>query len=303
MSSTLPLRQLRSLMQPTGSTISSLCEKEGLSHETISVDAGEFNPATLHFIGCGARTPGNVLLYFHGGGYIFPLTPGHFKFARAAAGKSNLVILEYTLAPELKYPGQLAQAAAALRYLLEQHDASEITVAGDSAGGNLTLAVLAHLRQPHPRIQPVFEGEQKQLRGALCISPRCANDCTALSYTLNAHKDIISSHAMELFTSRWEPVKEDVWATPLAGVGDFWANVHAKRVLIVAGTDEVYVDDIKQFGQVIGSKQQTNSKVELVICGGEIHVQAVFDHEAGNWDGAMLKVVLRWLQDLEGDGS
>lgn len=306
---TLPLSQARALQRPSGCTIASLCKADNLRHETVELDAGSTFPrATLHFIDCdpAARSVSgngkNVLLYFHGGGYISPLSAGHFKFARAAAQRlhAKCVLLEYTLAPELKYPGQLAQAAAALRYLLQYHDAADVTIAGDSAGGNLALGVLAHLRDPHPLVRPVFEGEgedqQRHLRAALCISPRCANECDAASYTYNASKDIVSKATMEMFNSNWEPVKEEVWATPLAGKKEFWGDVHAKKVLLLAGTDEVYVDDIRQFGELLGSS--SNADTELVLCAGEIHVQAILDIAVDNWDGVMLKVALNWLQNL-----
>jgi acetyl esterase/lipase len=276
----------------------------------VELDAGSAFPrATLHFIDCDptARNPsasgngnGNVLLYFHGGGYITPLSTGHFKFARAAAQRlaAKCVLLEYTLAPELKYPGQLAQAAAALRYLLQDHDAAETTIAGDSAGGNLALGVLAHLRDPHPLVRPVFEGVQQEqkLRAALCISPRCANECDAASYTYNASKDIVSKASMKVFNSHWKPVKEEVWATPLAGTKEFWGSVPAKKVLLLAGTDEVYVDDIRQFGELLGPSSPADT--ELVLCAGETHVQAIRDIAVDNWDGVMLKVALNWLQNL-----
>jgi acetyl esterase/lipase len=308
----LPLPQARALQRPSGSTIASLCKAYSLRHETVELDAGSAFPrANLHFIDCDptARNPsasasgngnGNVLLYFHGGGYITPLSTGHFKFARAAAQRlaAKCVLLEYTLAPELKYPGQLAQAAAALRYLLQDHDAAEITIAGDSAGGNLALGVLAHLRDPHPLVRPVFEGVQQEqkLRAALCISPRCANECDAASYTYNASKDIVSKASMEVFNSHWKPVKEEVWATPLAGTKEFWGSVPAKKVLLLAGTDEVYVDDIRQFGELLDSSSPADT--ELVLCAGETHVQAIRDIAVDNWDGVMLKVALNWLQNL-----
>ncbi|KAH1494478.1 hypothetical protein LV164_002122 [Aspergillus fumigatus] len=303
----LPHPQARALQRPSGSTIASLCKTYSLRHETIELDAGSAFPlATLHFIDCDptARSPsGNVMLYFHGGGYITPLSTGHFKFARAAAQRltAKCVLLEYTLAPELKYPGQLAQAAAALRYLLQHHDAAEVTIAGDSAGGNLALGVLAHLRDPHPLVRPVFEGDLRQqeqkLCAVLCVSPRCANTCDAESYTYNASKDIVSRALMEVFNSHWEPVKEEVWATPLAGTKEFWGSVPAKKVLLLAGTDEVYVDDIRRFGELLGSSSQAAS-TELVLCAEETHAQAIRDVAVNNWDGVMLKVALNWLQNL-----
>ncbi|OJJ50193.1 hypothetical protein ASPZODRAFT_1124063 [Penicilliopsis zonata CBS 506.65] len=300
-STKLSLRELRSFTQPSGSIIDHVCETEGFSHETTTLDAGQYGQAVLHFIDCAVHTPGNILLYLHGGGYIFPISAVQVGFAHAAAAKSksNLVILEYTLAPKLKYPGQLAQAVAALRLLLDHHDASEIIVGGDSAGGNLTLAILAHLRQPHPLVQPISEGGPCQLRAAFCVSPRCANDSAAPSYNLNASKDIVNSDSMKLFTSNWEPANDEVWATPVAAGDDFWHYVHTKQLLLLAGTAEVYVDDIKRLAEMMGDKNQYGSKVELVLCAEEIHTQAVLDFGADNWDGVMLKVLFTWLLNLK----
>ncbi|EAW11331.1 putative lipase/esterase [Aspergillus clavatus NRRL 1] len=301
LSTSLSLDQARARLRPTGCTILNLCKANDLQHEAVEIDAGaDYPPAALHFIDCAPSTPGNVLLYLHGGGYIYPLNAGHFKFARLAAQRAaaKCMLLEYTLAPALAYPGQLAQAAAALRYLLERHDAAQITLAGDSAGGNLVLAVLAHMRRPHPLVRPVFEEEEerRRLRAALCISPRCANECSAASYGYNAAKDIVSAASMVVFNSNWRPVKEEVWATPLAGGKEFWQDVYAKKILVLAGTDEVYVDDIQQFAGLLGSSSQVDSK--LVMCTGEIHTQAILDIAANDWDGTMLRVALNWLQNL-----
>jgi hypothetical protein len=101
---------------------------------------------------------------------------------------------------------------------------------------------------------------------------------------------------MKVFNSHWKPVKEEVWATPLAGTKEFWGSVPAKKVLLLAGTDEVYVDDIRQFGELLGPSSPADT--ELVLCAGETHVQAIRDIAVDNWDGVMLKVALNWLQNL-----
>jgi hypothetical protein len=56
------------------------------------------------------------------------------------------------------------------------------------------------------------------------------------------------------------------------------------------------VDDIRQFGELLGSSSRVDT--ELVLCAGEIHVQAIRDIAVDNWDGVMLKVALNWLQNL-----
>jgi acetyl esterase/lipase len=285
-------------MRTTGQKITELCESERVHHQVVRFDVDGFPPAALHFISSSAKNGSNILMYLHGGGYLYPMSSAHFKFARQAANRvtSTLVILEYGLSPEIKYPGQLAQAAAALQYLLQYHKPSEIVLGGDSAGGNLTLGLLAHLREPHPLIASVKLTEP--LRAAFCISPRCSNECTAKSFTSNASKDVISSQTVTLINKNWDPVMTDVWATPNVGNREFWRKVYAKDLLITCGSDEVYLDDIKYLASIIGAEKEDGAKVQLAICPGEIHIQAISDFGLGIEDGQMLTTVFAWLHTI-----
>ncbi len=89
-----------------------------------------------------------VILYFHGGGYVMGSAETHAYLMQnlARAGRSVVVGIDYRLAPEHAFPAALDDARAAYRALLEQHPAERIAVAGDSAGGGLTLALLLALR-------------------------------------------------------------------------------------------------------------------------------------------------------------
>jgi monoterpene epsilon-lactone hydrolase len=99
------------------------------------------------------RTPGVsddcVVLYLHGGGYVIGSLVTHRSLvARVGrASGARALSVDYRLAPEHPYPAAVEDATAAYRFLLEQGVApSKIVVAGDSAGGGLTLATLLSLR-------------------------------------------------------------------------------------------------------------------------------------------------------------
>lgn len=324
----LTLREQRAIAKPTGVIVSKYCAAKGISHEHVLLtndpedgnntgsDIGEeyqLRPALLHFVGCSpiAKTKGKkVFIYFHGGGYTMPLAAGQLRFAERAAqtADADLVVLEYTLIPQLKYPGQLAQGAAAIRYLLKSRDASDIIIAGDSAGANMCLSLLAHLREPHPLVEPIFPEKtpSQKLRGALCISPRCANSNKAASFTYNDPKDIISGRSMDSIVDKWGTEMDEVWAAPLHGGKEFWKDIFAERMLLAGGEDEVYVDDIKEFAALVGAKdvagadssEQPNAPYEVVICPGEFHVQCVLDVALGCEKGLMLNTVLAWLKTI-----
>lgn len=90
-----------------------------------------------------------VLLYLHGGGYALGSARAYRGFAARLASTfgASAVVPDYRLSPENPYPAALDDAIAVYRHLLDSgHDASTIVVAGDSAGGGLTLALAASLR-------------------------------------------------------------------------------------------------------------------------------------------------------------
>src|SRR6266436_5198757 len=92
---------------------------------------------------------GRVVLYLHGGGYVIgsPRSHRHLAAAIATAGQAAALLLDYRLAPEHPYPAAVDDAAAAYRWLLDQGIApGQIVIAGDSAGGGLTVATLLALR-------------------------------------------------------------------------------------------------------------------------------------------------------------
>ncbi|WP_237244864.1 MULTISPECIES: alpha/beta hydrolase [Sorangium] len=104
-----------------------------------------------------------VVLYLHGGSYLFGSTKTHAELmARLALSSGARVVgIDYRLAPEHRYPAQLEDALAAFGALVERgHAPGEIALAGDSAGGNLALVAQLALRD---------RGEQA--RCAALVSP------------------------------------------------------------------------------------------------------------------------------------
>jgi len=93
--------------------------------------------------------PGRAILYLHGGGYVIGSINTHRsmagRFSRAA--KARVLLIDYRLAPENPHPAAVDDALAAYRWMLQQGlKPSRIAVAGDSAGGGLTVATLVAIR-------------------------------------------------------------------------------------------------------------------------------------------------------------
>ena len=90
-----------------------------------------------------------TILYLHGGGYAFGSVKSHrnLTFALAKEAAADVFSLEYRLTPEHPFPAPVEDACAAWNWLIKDgRDPAQITIAGDSAGGGLALALALSCR-------------------------------------------------------------------------------------------------------------------------------------------------------------
>lgn len=128
--------------------------RRALEGGSLPAPAGvTFTPATVGGIaGEWARAAGGepvaTLLYLHGGGY-FACSPRTHRPITGGFAKRGFAVFvpDYRLAPEHPFPAAIEDAVAAWQGLLTLgHQADTISVAGDSAGGGLSLALMLTLR-------------------------------------------------------------------------------------------------------------------------------------------------------------
>jgi epsilon-lactone hydrolase len=111
-------------------------------------------PAVIDGVNCewisrGTTVQGRVLLYLHGGGWILGWGGTHRRMVAELAGAcaARALAVDYRLAPEFPFPAPLDDCLTVYRQVLQQGvSPGEIVIAGDSAGGNLTMACLLALR-------------------------------------------------------------------------------------------------------------------------------------------------------------
>ena len=184
----------------------------------------------------GGTSSGITLLYLHGGGYSFyPKAYTTFIWLITQAAKSRTLALDYSLAPEYRYPTQLEEALHAYRWLLESGVAPDrLVLGGDSAGGNLTLAVLLaarDLKLPLPRL-------------AIALSPPTDFEAERPSMDRNADSDWIDKRMLLRWADwycdpeqrrdpRISPQRADLSGLP--------------PIYIQAGEGEILYDGIKEF--------------------------------------------------------
>jgi epsilon-lactone hydrolase len=132
-----------------------------------------------------------TMLYCHGGGYSFyPRAYTHFIAQIALAAQTKTLALDYRLAPEHRFPAQLEDAFSAYRWLLENGVSPDsLVVAGDSAGGNLALALLLAARNANTPLPAL----------AVVLSPATGFEAAHTSNISAKNRDWINEEMLE----RW----------------------------------------------------------------------------------------------------
>jgi acetyl esterase/lipase len=182
----------------------------------------------------GARHD-RVVLYLHGGAFIAetPVFHGALLARICREARARGLMVSYRLAPEHLYPAALDDCMAAYRWLLDQGvDASRIVVAGDSAGGNLTLALLLRARDeglPLPA-------------GAVALSP--VTDLTFSGDSVRRNDgidDMFSADLMDALVPAYLPQRELCTHPHVSPVfGDFTGM---PPLPLIAGSTELLLDD------------------------------------------------------------
>ncbi|KAI8915984.1 Alpha/Beta hydrolase protein [Gorgonomyces haynaldii] len=142
-----------------------------------------------------------VIFFIHGGAFVFgsPRLYRHFITALSRESGFPVFSLDYRLAPEHPFPAAIHDAFASYLWLLNPHDPlfknteivhepyapEDIILLGDSAGGNLCMALLNYMNH--------YIKNPKMPLGAMLLSPWMDLSCSSQSYKDNASYDVIPS--------------------------------------------------------------------------------------------------------------
>jgi acetyl esterase/lipase len=201
-----------------------------------------------------------VIYYLHGGGFIVCSPATHRMIAGnlAQAGDARALLIDYRLAPEHPFPASLQDSLAGYRWLLASGIRPEhVIVAGDSAGGALTLGLLLALRgkgEPLPA-------------AAVCLSPATDAAQSGASFTARVRDEAFLTQdfcrqALAMYLG------EQDRRTPLAS--PLYADLHGlPPILIHVGTHELLLDDSTRFAD---KARAAGVDVTLKIWDGMWHV-------------------------------
>lgn len=178
-----------------------------------------------------------VIYYLHGGGYVSGSAKGSRPITATLARllKARSFALDYRLAPEFRFPAALEDTVAGYRWLISAGiQPREISVAGDSAGGGLALALVMKLR------------DLGEAMPASVVSLSPWNDLagTGESIRANAQRDpFFVSEDVERYANLYlgAQSRNTPFASPL--YGDFGG---LPPLLIHAGENEMLLDDARR---------------------------------------------------------
>ncbi|MCR5875575.1 alpha/beta hydrolase [Phenylobacterium sp. J426] len=241
---------------------------DGFGEMVPLADGVSLAPETLAGISTERHTPqgavdGRRLLYLHGGAYVIGSPRSHRPLASqlAVAARSVAVVPDYRLGPENRFPAAVEDAVAVYAELLKETDAGRIVVAGDSAGGGLSLALALALKQ-RGLAQPA---------GYYVISPWADLTQSSETYRTKAatdpmiQRDNVARSAADYLGSA---DARDPLASPV--FGDFR---DVAPVLIQVGSEETLLGDSLKVADVAG---QACVQVRLEIWPEMIHVFQAF---------------------------
>jgi len=178
-------------------------------------------------------SPGRVILYLHGGGYVIGSIGTHRSLVARIAreAQARCFSLDYRLAPENPYPAAVDDAVCAYRALVASGiEPGCIVVMGDSAGGGLTLATLLSLRDSGDALPAA----------AVCLSPWTDLEGTGASHSDPGILDpMVNLPGLQMMGQLYAGAKvRDALASPVG------ADFHGLPPLyILVGTREMLLDD------------------------------------------------------------
>jgi acetyl esterase/lipase len=198
---------------------------DGLQADGIAIDVADRRAR--------AEQAKSVVLYFHGGGYIFgsPKTHRQALIAMSRAFDAPAYAPDYRLAPEHPFPAAVEDAERTYLWLLSKYPKTPIVLAGDSAGAGLAVATAIGIRDagikmpsaiigfsPYTDLAVTGESVQSNAKSCAMFTPRGVREAAAL-YMAGAdpkhprasplYADLAGLPPMLLFASQHELLRDD----------------------------------------------------------------------------------------------
>lgn len=200
-----------------------------------------------------------AILYFHGGGYVFGSVKAMDNMCKLIAKKTdcNVFSLDYSLAPENKFPICLLEGMLAIKKINSfGYQNNEISLCGDSAGAHLAACICKNLaKENHDMIHSQF-----------LIYPMCDPTCSSDSHKEGSNQLLLTTESMKWFWKKLLPedgrIKRDDYDLLYGNDMKYFP----KTIVVTAGFDVLHSE-----GEEFASK--LNDSKNLIK---QLHYPALF---------------------------
>tara|TARA_B100001094_G_scaffold173294_1_gene167567 strand:+ start:685 stop:1695 length:1011 start_codon:yes stop_codon:yes gene_type:complete len=144
----------------------------------------------------------NVILFFHGGGYVLNSVETHDHTVAYFSEKlrTKVYSLDYSLSPEYKFPHALNEGILAIEWLINRGtNIKNISLCGDSAGAHLAASITHHLGNEN----------RDNVHSQFLIYPMCDPSCENESHELFKEGYLLTKKAMHWFWEKFQSNNED----------------------------------------------------------------------------------------------
>lgn len=210
------------------------------------------------------ETPQPLLVYFHGGGWVWNSVDTHDRLMRSYAAGAGCMVVgpDYALSPEARFPQALEECAEVVRQFARGGlawgiDPARIVLGGDSAGANLAVAVALLLRETDPDIR---------LAGLLVNYGVLDSDTTTASYGEFADGFTLTQAKMRFYWECYCPdpaLRVTPFAAPLRADlrGLPPVLVHIAELDVLSGENHAFVAKLRE----------ADVPVDCAVFAGTIH--------------------------------
>jgi len=245
----------------------------------VDIEAVDVNGVNGEWVVAPGASPDRRLLYLHGGAFAIGSPLSHRMITSALSNSCNVAVLaiDYLLMPEHRRKAAIADCQTAYRWILENgpdgpNAAEGIYVAGDSAGGNLTLMLSAWARDANIR----------RMDAVIAFSPSTDSTLANPSTVKNIGTDPLLGPG--LGPPARMPVEIKTLAALLAGLMNplnplmsplFGDLSDLPPTLVLASDCEMLFDDSVRY---VNKARSQGSPVTLQVWPGMAHVWPMFQH-------------------------
>jgi len=261
--------------QAAREVINSMSDGRDYISEFIPVDAGGV-PA--EWVIAPGASHSRRLLYIHGGGFIMGSPKSHRTITSKFAEITGCAVLaiDYRLLPEHKHMDCVEDCRTAYQWILENGpdgpgDIRQLFIGGDSAGGNLTLSLIAWIRDNGLRAP----------EAVVALSPLTDTTFSGASIRTNEDSDVMLKPVMKALNRLPQFMKSwwVVWAHRVRPGGSVASPLlgnlsNLPPTLVQASETEMLLDDARRY---VYKAHAAGSPVKLQTWQGMVHVWQIFD--------------------------